>query len=384
MQSAGKSNRVDVCSLASIVTLCPNVSDEVANQHMVPPVLDGARLEGLGPTRDVTQEEIDTFHRDGVVKLEGILPKAAVDFLEDCFTDIFGANAEEYPKDPKRGGGARSAASHDDIADKVVKNGQAGQLLLEGNKDWSQRTGRMVTEANCSRWHTDVQRFCYSRPIAQAIGQLLQTKRLKFHHDHLFFKQADSLIRTGFHQDSAFFNLAGEQVAIAWVPCDVVTRDSGAMGYVRGSHKGKTYARFNLISNEQSLKEEMQEMGAELQPDMENGGIEANEDKYDIIYHECKPGDVVVHHLNTIHGSAGNTSTSRHRRAASIRYIGDDAVFKAAATDPKFQASYNPTFKDGKVLKTKKNWSRIPDGTKLEGGLYPVLWEEPAASTAKL
>ncbi len=72
MQSS-TSAKVDVTSLASIITLCPNVSDEVANQHMVPPVLDGARIEGLRPTRAVTQEEIDTFQRDLCNPLAGEL-----------------------------------------------------------------------------------------------------------------------------------------------------------------------------------------------------------------------------------------------------------------------------------------------------------------------
>ena len=44
-----------------------NVSEEVANQCLVPPVLDGARIAGLRPVRPVTQAEIDTFWRDGVV-----------------------------------------------------------------------------------------------------------------------------------------------------------------------------------------------------------------------------------------------------------------------------------------------------------------------------
>ena len=34
------------------------------------------------------------------------------------------------------------------------------------------------------------------------------------------------------------------------VPCDLVTKESGAMGYIRGSHRGPTYAPKNLVTNQ--------------------------------------------------------------------------------------------------------------------------------------
>merc|ERR1712046_175253 len=96
-----------------------------------------------------------------------------------------------------------------------------------------------------------------------------------------------------------------------------------------GSHRGPTYAPNNLLTTKasQTMAAHMPE-GVPLLPD-----IEGHEKDYDIIYHEASPGDVVVHHQNTIHGSAGNTSLERHRRAASIRYIGDDVVYEAPRVD---------------------------------------------------
>jgi ectoine hydroxylase-related dioxygenase (phytanoyl-CoA dioxygenase family) len=35
-------------------------------------------------------------------------------------------------------------------------------------------------------------------------------------------------------------------------------------------------------------------------------------------------GDAIVHHVKTVHGSTGNTSASRVRRALALRYLGDD------------------------------------------------------------
>lgn len=36
---------------------------------------------------------------------------------------------------------------------------------------------------------------------------------------------------------------------------------------------------------------------------------------------------MVVHHARTIHGAPGNASSTRRRRAVSVRYCGDDVRF---------------------------------------------------------
>lgn len=346
------------------------LTDAQANKYLVPPVLDGGRIMGMRPTRAVTKEEIETFWRDGVVKLEGILPVASAEFLADCFEDIFN-------RPPKDGGKARSIIDHGAMADKVEESGETSRLLADGgyHDGTAKRTGRYMTEANCYRWHTDYQRYCSQGPLPEAIAQLLGTKRLKYYNDHCFYKEAGSLLRTGFHQDSAFgvlSELRGEQVAICWVPCDVVTKDSGAMGYVRGSHRGPTHAPKDLLTNADS-----QPMAKLMPKDMPwLPDIEGNEKDYDIIYHDAKPGDVVVHHNNTIHGSAGNTSTERHRRAASIRYIGEDVTHTPMKVHPLLGGkAYDPMAKPDEKDASRTEWkSKDVAGKELEGGMYPQVW----------
>ena len=50
--------------------------------------------------------------------------------------------------------------------------------------------------------------------------------------------------------------------------------------------------------------------------------IEAAPGAYDIISFDVEPGDVIVHHVLTVHGAGGNTSDT-WRRAMSFRYCGD-------------------------------------------------------------
>jgi len=89
--------------------------------------------------------------------------------------------------------------------------------------------------------------------------------------------------------------------------------------------------------------------------------------------------------VNTIHGSAGNTSSERHRRAASIRYIGDDVTFKANKVGPVLGGRvYDPMSTAESVAKAKadtltENWSKTENGVKHEGAMYPLVWPRPDA-----
>lgn len=352
----------------------------------------GVKLEELRPVRPVTPEEIETFWKDGVVKLEGILPPQAAEFLTECFDDVF-------RQGPKVGGRMRNSSDLSLQAEELEQRGEQGRLLAEGgyHEGKQTRTGRFVSEIMCFKWHQGFRRFCTSSPLPEIIAQLLGTKRLKFYADHLFFKQQGSLLRTAFHQDSSYFSLEGEQVAACWIPCDIVTRESGAMGYVRGSHRwrdaegkeGVVFQPKNLVTNQttQIFKDKMPAGMPEL-PD-----IEANEKAYDVIYHEAKPGDVLVHHLHTIHGSGGNSSLERSRRAAAIRYIGDDVVFKAnrAGTGLGFQAYAAPT-KENPLASANlaalegldaNSGYRGKDGDPLENDFYPLVWPRTGPLTTE-
>jgi len=358
----------------------------VNSQKIQGSVFDAARIVGVRPTRAVTPAEIATFQRDGVVKLEGILPVGTAEFLGDCFDDMFF-------RDDSVGGGMRmgrgTMLDHQAMADEVEARGQGDTLLAEGLPG-QKRTGRFMTEGNCFHWHTDFNRFCSLGPLPEVVAQLLQTSKLQFYHDHCFYKEAGSLLRTGFHQDKSFWGLRGDQVAVCWVPCDVVTRESGAMGYIRGSHKGPTYAPNNLLTTKSS-----QTMAAHMPDDVPLlPDIEGNEKDFDIIYHEAQPGDVVIHHQNTIHGSAGNRSLERHRRAASIRYIGDDVVYEAnkvdsrlgsQAYDPNNTLDPNLNSPEEEKIRQQRVYEQAKkiDGKKLTGRQFPLVWPRPQ-SDAKI
>lgn len=99
------------------------------------------------------------------------------------------------------------------------------------------------------------------------------------------------------------------------MPLDIADEETGAIEYVRGSHRwGKEFA-----PNVFFAQTPFSDSDAESLPD-----IEGNREKYDIVRIDANPGDVIIHHVLTVHGAGGNCSLDRMRRGISFRYCGDD------------------------------------------------------------
>jgi ectoine hydroxylase-related dioxygenase (phytanoyl-CoA dioxygenase family) len=87
---------------------------------------------------------------------------------------------------------------------------------------------------------------------------------------------------------------------------------------------------------------------------------------YDIVHFDVEPGDVIVHHYRTIHGAGGNHSRYQVRRAASLRYCGDDIRFETRPWAPK----------------QLHHTQRLSDGDPLSDPDFPVVWTRRRAQEA--
>ena len=177
--------------------------------------------------------------------------------------------------------------------------------------------------------------------------------RINFYGDQLFLKEPMSIRRTAFHQDATYFHLEGEQCCTMWIPLDKVDTENSTMGYVRRSHKGPLYLPNTFVSQMPMPGS----MGHEPVPD-----IEGNEDDYDVVYCNAEPGDVIIHHVRTLHGSTGNTSPTRRRRAVGLRYVGDDIrYFEREGAPPDSQKSLH-----------------LQNGDIMDSPEFPVVWTQEA------
>jgi ectoine hydroxylase-related dioxygenase (phytanoyl-CoA dioxygenase family) len=129
------------------------------------------------------------------------------------------------------------------------------------------------------------------------------------------------------------------------------------MQYLRGSHRdGKLYQP-NVFVTQTPLP------GAQGEPLPD---IEGHMSDYDIVHFDVEPGDVIVHHYRTIHGAGGNHSRYQVRRAASLRYCGDDIRFETRPWAPK----------------QLHHTQRLNDGDPLSGPDFPVVWTRRRAQEA--
>ncbi|MGB6230169.1 MAG: phytanoyl-CoA dioxygenase family protein [Litorimonas sp.] len=212
-------------------------------------------------------------------------------------------------------------------------------------------SGRFFHDAAGWRFHDGIRDVAFNSRLPRLATHLMGTSRTHFWEDTTFVKAPLTPQRTVFHQDWSYFQIMGEQCCIIWIPLDPVGAENGRMEYIRGSHRwGQTYAPSIFFAQSASPVSPYEKL-----PD-----IEGNRSAYDIVSFDCEPGDVIVHHVMTIHGSGGNCSTDRDRRALSFRYCGDDIRY----------------FDKPGAIEQQYTQTSPRNGDRLNTHDYPLVWPE--------
>ena len=122
----------------------------------------------------------------------------------------------------------------------------------------------------------------------------------------LFVKDAGDPGYVSWHQDSTYWGLDKPDVVTAWIALSSATRESGCMKMWPASHRLEqlphtdTLAKHNLLTRGQEIAVAVDESQAR--------------------YIELQPGELSLHHVRTVHGSAPNRSRDR-RIGVAVRYI---------------------------------------------------------------
>jgi phytanoyl-CoA hydroxylase len=108
------------------------------------------------------------------------------------------------------------------------------------------------------------------------------------------------------HQDNYYFNFAPPSVLTMWMALDPVDEENGCLRYVPGSHlRGiRPHGRTKTLGFSQGISDYGEADRA----------IETSI--------PLQPGDVTIHHGNTIHRADANLSTTRHRRSFAMVFKG--------------------------------------------------------------
>jgi Phytanoyl-CoA dioxygenase (PhyH) len=309
--------------------------------------------------REVTPDEVAAYRNTGVVLLKGILDLQTVNAVRRSIDDAvktIGESASGYDMSQlatafeardKATIDATSEGQHDvaGIMDHMQRSGK--ELLFD--KTGGERKGRFLLDTGVSTRLKDFRRFTQRGAAPEIAAALLHSDEVRFFGDQVFVKEPGTRERTAFHQDATYFEIDGEQCCVLWIPVDPVTLEHGVMQYVRGSHADGCLYKPNVFISQTALPGAE---GSEL-PD-----VEGHPEQFEIVHFDVEPGDVLVHHYRTIHGTGGNASRYQVRRAASIRYCGDDIRFKQRPWAPK----------------QLHHTHRLTEGEPLSGPDFPIVW----------
>jgi hypothetical protein len=308
--------------------------------------------------RQITKDEIAAYKVAGVVLLRGILDLGSVNSLRRCIDQAVGSLGQS----PSGYDLSALTKAYESGNWQKFKDEDGGQHDVSGIMEYIKASGKpllidktesakgsFLLDTGIAARLRDFRRFCIGGAIPEIAGALLESEKVNFFGDQIFVKEPQTRERTAFHQDATYFEIDGDQCCVMWIPVDPVTLEGGVMQYVRGSHRdGKLYQP-NVFMTQTPLP------GAQGEPLPD---IEGHMSDYDIVHFDVEPGDVIVHHYRTVHGAGGNHTRYQVRRAASLRYCGDDIRFCTRPWAPK-QLHHTQQLKDGDAL---------------TGPDFPVVW----------
>ena len=275
------------------------------------------------PTRD----EIDAFWADGAVVLRGALDRDEVASMAPHVDALLEPDLVDMTA----------------MGDSLARSGAA--VLRD-----AARSGRFRSGVDHWLGHPAFERFACRSALPAIAAALLRASKLNLWEDSVLVKEPRSGERTAWHQDLSYFHVSGEQLCTTWVPLDVADAETGAMTFVRGSHRWPEVFRPNLFVSTLPIPGTD---GGEV-PDIDAMAVRG---EVELVQWSLGPGDVSVHHARTLHAAGANRSSDRWRRAISIRYCGDDARYRFRPGAPR-----------------KPHHDEVREGDVLDHARCPVVW----------
>ncbi len=163
-------------------------------------------------------------------------------------------------------------------------------------------------------------RAALEQPLPNVARELMGSKTVRFFHEHVLVKEPDTSEITPWHHDEPYYCVDGRQNVSLWMSLDPVPLAASLQFVVRSHLWNRRFVPRKFVD---ATAYAAAENGFELVPD-----IDAERDNHQIVSFDISPGDVVAFHFRTLHAAPGTAGLSTHRRrAVSMRYLGDDAVF---------------------------------------------------------
>jgi len=282
-----------------------------------------------GLSRTITPDEIETYHRDGVLLLPGMFDKDWIELLNKGLD----ANIEA----PTR----RSRIWYKDTS---------GRSMFYDHTAW--------------KGIEEYRKFIFNSPAAQICGQLMRSTTINFFFDSVFVRSTGTQFETPWHQDEPYWSVEGYDACSIWMPLGPV-KQKNALSFVPGSHRLKTvFKQYNFGDLNPVRKKNVDQVDFSDIAEQEFPDINADPKRFGVVSWDMQPGDCIAFNGRTMHGGSGKLDDDCELRVFTTKWVGDDVriKFRDCGMDPDHSADM-----------IEKN---LKPGDRLGTNLYPRIWTQ--------
>ncbi len=279
--------------------------------------------------REITPDEINTYHRDGVVLLKAIFDSDWINLLKQGLTKN-GANP------------THRARTWDRDAE--------GRTMFWDSQAWQQID--------------EYQQFIYESPAAELAGKVLKARKINFFFDAVFIRSPGTQFSTPWHQDEPYWSIEGYDTCTIWMPL-VPVRKENALAFVPGSHLDNSiFDQPNFGDLNPDNKTDVDQVNFSGIAEDSIPDIDANPEEYGVISWDMEPGDCVAFNSRILHGGSGKLPEETGLEVFTTKWLGDDAriKFRECGMDP-----------DHSAIMTEHG---LKPGDRPGTDLYPCVWQQ--------
>ena len=282
-----------------------------------------------GLLRTITPDEVETYHRDGVLLLPGMFDKDWIELLNKGLD----ANIEA----PTR----RSRIWYKDTS---------GRSMFYDHTAW--------------KGIEEYRKFIFNSPAAQICGQLMRSTTINFFFDSVFVRSTGTQFETPWHQDEPYWSVEGYDACSIWMPLGPV-KQKNALSFVPGSHRLKTvFKQYNFGDLNPVRKKNVDQVDFSDIAEQEFPDINADPKRFGVVSWDMQPGDCIAFNGRTMHGGSGKLDDDCELRVFTTKWVGDDVriKFRDCGMDPDHSADM-----------IEKN---LKPGDRPGTNLYPRIWTQ--------
>lgn len=244
--------------------------------------------------KSLTSEQIASFWENGYLNVGKVLDDDLIELLRREYDREFGlGRAGKRP----------------------VRNLAAG---TNGHHDHRDEEKEMLQFMQISEHNLQFHRLTYHEGILDIIEDILGPN-IQLYHNQALYKPAHHGGPIFWHQDNAYWKCLPANLVSCWLTLDDVQLENGAMQFIPGSH-------LHPMSHDRA-------QGSDVLLDM---GSQTDDTQAVVV--ELPAGGVTLHHCQTLHRTAPNT-TDRQRRAFAAHYMTPGT--KSARTNKIIGASFS-------------------------------------------